>query len=178
MTPPVTDLAAAVRWLLDHLELIRRHPAGAEAADEISTAVRLVEDVVDSPTHRTVVDVGPCPERDEDGYPCAGPVRAHIPATWKQAAYLACRTCNARWETHQWNRAGRRIQREVALRLMPFVDTAAAAAALGISDRAVRQWITDGWLTNHGTTRQILLDLNELNEAATRRAIARAALRT
>lgn len=172
---PADDTPSLARWLLERVPRLRLHEAGPEAADEISDVVRLVEDAVDSPANRTVVTVGPCPERDEQDGPCMGEVRAIIPATWAQVAYMVCSLCGARWETHQWNRAGRRIRRTERLRTRPFVDSKTAALAFGVTDRTVRQWVVEGWLINHGTTRRILIDPDELGEdVPTRRAQRRA----
>jgi excisionase family DNA binding protein len=45
---------------------------------------------------------------------------------------------------------------------MRLVDTEAAALALGVSARRIRQLVQEGRLTNHGTTRRVLISLDEL----------------
>ena len=47
---------------------------------------------------------------------------------------------------------------------MTLIDTAMAAVALGVTDRRIRQLVTAGKLTNHGTTRRILLNLEEVRD--------------
>ena len=45
---------------------------------------------------------------------------------------------------------------------MILVDTETAAIALGVTPRRIRQLVEAGKLTNHGTTRRIMLDVAEL----------------
>ncbi|MGH9001958.1 MAG: helix-turn-helix domain-containing protein [Acidimicrobiia bacterium] len=45
-----------------------------------------------------------------------------------------------------------------------LIDTTTAGIALGVSDRTIRRYVTDGMLTNHGHGRRILIDVAELTE--------------
>lgn len=47
---------------------------------------------------------------------------------------------------------------------MTLIDSATAAAALGITERTVRRLVTRGKFTNHGTPRAILIDLEQILE--------------
>ena len=44
---------------------------------------------------------------------------------------------------------------------MTLLDTATAAAALGVTERTVRRWVVTGKLANHGTARRIRIALEE-----------------
>jgi excisionase family DNA binding protein len=47
---------------------------------------------------------------------------------------------------------------------MTHLDSEAAAVALGCSVRHVQYLVSRGDLTNHGTPRRILVDLDEIDE--------------
>lgn len=49
---------------------------------------------------------------------------------------------------------------------MRVIDTATAAVLLGCTPRRVQQLVQCGTLTNHGTTRRIRLDVDELSDFA------------
>lgn len=79
--------------------------------EQITTAYLAAERVIDAPANRTVIPVGPCPERDvESGEPCAGQVQAFIPAD-DRPARMACTASDGHWwSSIQWLRAGKRIR--------------------------------------------------------------------
>ena len=52
---------------------------------------------------------------------------------------------------------------------MTLIDTAMAAVVLGVTVRHVQRFVAQGDLTNHGSDRQIRLDLAEVSDYATRR---------
>ena len=52
---------------------------------------------------------------------------------------------------------------------MKRLDSEAAAVALGCSVRHVQNLVTRGELTNHGTPRRILIDLDEIEKYLERR---------
>ena len=45
---------------------------------------------------------------------------------------------------------------------MTLIDTAMAGVALGLTSRRIRQLVAAGKLTNYGTTRRILVELDEV----------------
>lgn len=47
---------------------------------------------------------------------------------------------------------------------MTLLDTEAAAKALGVTPRRIRQMVAEGKLTRHGTTRRLKVDLQELRD--------------
>lgn len=47
---------------------------------------------------------------------------------------------------------------------MILIDTEAAAVALGVTARRIRQMVAEGKLTRYGTPRRILVDLQELQD--------------
>ena len=55
---------------------------------------------------------------------------------------------------HAWRRQ---------LKAMKLVDTATAAAAIGVTDRTIQRWVRAGILRNHGGPRRILVDLDTLD---------------
>ena len=48
--------------------------------------------------------------------------------------------------------------------MVTLIDTAMAAVALGVTDRRIRQLVAAGKLTNHGTTRRILVKLEDVRD--------------
>ena len=158
---PADTLPAMAGWLLKNADRLAVHPAAADIHGEIVGAVRFAGRVVDLPANRTTFPVGPCPELT-----CAGEVRAYIPANPERPARMECSVCEARWEPHQWLRAGRRILARKG-ETIGYVDVQAAAASLGVTDRTVRRWVESGRLANHGDERHIKVDL-----AAVERVVA------
>lgn len=47
---------------------------------------------------------------------------------------------------------------------MRLIDSATAAVALGLTPRRIRQLVAAGRLKNYGTTRRILVSLDELTD--------------
>lgn len=52
-----------------------------------------------------------------------------------------------------------------------ILDSATAAAAAGVTERTIRRWVRAGILHNHGTDRRMLVHLDDVDTARTRRAI-------
>ena len=102
-------LVAMSRYLLTRVEWLRHHDAALDVVDEVTSAVRRCRVVIDAPANRTTFVVGPCPETDNAGLPCAGMVRAFIPTSDGEPARMTCRTCQSTYATWQWLRAGKRI---------------------------------------------------------------------
>jgi len=86
-----------------------------QMCDEITDACRRARAATDSPAHRTVIPVGPCPENNTEGDSCTGKVFAFIPADDRPGRM----TCDANptehtWGSVQWHRTGRRILDKMA----------------------------------------------------------------
>ena len=47
-----------------------------------------------------------------------------------------------------------------------LVDTETAALAAQVTPRTIRRWVADGALTNHGTARRVMVDLDEVLDKA------------
>lgn len=47
---------------------------------------------------------------------------------------------------------------------MTLIDTGAAAVYLRVTQRTIRRMVTRGQLTNHGTSRAIRVDLDQLDQ--------------
>lgn len=110
LTPTVT----ASRALLLMIPTIRRHPAVNELVDEITDAIAQARRVVDRPANRTIIEVGPCPEQDEDGADCSGQVYAFIPTEDDRPSRMQCRADDAhKWTSIQFYRVGERIRRKM-----------------------------------------------------------------
>lgn len=98
-------LDVMARFLLLHLPWLRHHEAVNDLADELHHHTTAARHIIDAPTNRTTIPVGPCPETA-----CPGEVRAHIPADPNQTAHMTCTgPQHHRLETWQWARAGQRI---------------------------------------------------------------------
>ncbi|MQB00508.1 MAG: hypothetical protein GEU78_09495 [Actinobacteria bacterium] len=54
-----------------------------------------------------------------------------------------------------------------------ILDSATAAHAAGVTERTIRRWVRSGVLRNHGTDRRLLVHLDDVDTARTRRAIHR-----
>lgn len=63
---PQDNPPAVARWLLNHIEWLRHHKAGAEAVEEITSAVNEVRKAIDRPPGRWFA--GPCDECERDLY--------------------------------------------------------------------------------------------------------------
>ena len=81
---PEDTPAAMARWLLNHVSWLRHHLAGAEAVEEITSAVRAVRKAVDRPAER--IYAGPCKDCNGDMYGKPG------------AAMVACRPCGLEYD--------------------------------------------------------------------------------
>jgi hypothetical protein len=111
--PAETDLIA--QWLGQRCNRLRADLAADDAYVQIRSAVTRAWGVVDHPSDRARVRVGPCVCDDHDG-PCPGTVVAHIPAAEDQPASMRCdhHECSASWGAASWTRIGRAIMRKMA----------------------------------------------------------------
>lgn len=98
------SLAVLAAYLSANVQKLRMRPDAWDAAGEIGAAISAVDRLIDTPIHRTVVAVGPCPEHE-----CGGEVRAYIPTHPDRTSYMTCTRCRRRWESWQWGRIRRRI---------------------------------------------------------------------
>lgn len=104
---PVDDQPKTLApWLWRRVPWLRNQRYGPEFFDELGAIIDRCQQAIDAPPNRAAFNVGPCPRYIDDA-PCPGWVRAIIPDA--NPAYMACIECEARWETWQWRRAGKRI---------------------------------------------------------------------
>lgn len=110
---PADTIAAMAAWLKARTDDIARHGAAVDFYDDIVGSCEVAWRVVDLAANRTRFPVGPCPG-EHVGDDCDGQVWAVIPTDAEHGvARLECRSCGARWEAHEWRRAGRRILAKV-----------------------------------------------------------------
>jgi hypothetical protein len=108
-TVPV--MACALIVALPHF---RKHEAAGEFVAEIRMLTDHIVKCIDSPPYRGRFPAGPCFKEYPDTYGetavCTGEVTAYVPADGSPA-YLACGACKAQWDSTQWNRAGREMDK-------------------------------------------------------------------
>lgn len=133
------DLPAAARWLAEHVDQLRTHPAAAEAFDELHDACAQLERLVDSPPADQLVGMCDCG-------------RTLYAPTWRQVVQCPDPRCKLRWDVER----SRDVLREA---LRGKLLTAAEAARLAAywdertSDqirKLVNKWSERGRLTPHG----------------------------
>jgi len=73
--PTADNPPAVAGWLLGHVEWLRHHRAGAEAVEEITSAVHAVRKAVDRPAER--IYAGPCADCGGDMYGKPGATSVH-----------------------------------------------------------------------------------------------------
>lgn len=115
------DIAGTAGWIARNLSTLRRHSDAGAAFDEITDAIRGARRAIDRPEVATRFYAGPCPEpiEAENEYgvvetaACDGEVWAFIPTEAEKLAFLRCRACDAKWDTTQWLRVGRRMRARI-----------------------------------------------------------------
>lgn len=107
---PLNTVPGMGRFLFAHHDWIRHHEAAVEILGEFVAITRTVRTVIDRHPTRTRFAVGPCPEKDEDGAPCPGEIRAHFPTDEADDPKMTCTVCAAFYPPTQWYRAGVRIR--------------------------------------------------------------------
>lgn len=140
----VTGLAAAARWLAEHVDELRQHQAAGEAFDELTGACRQLERLVDRPADdRRLVGVCDC-----------GTVLYARPG-WTT---IACKvtTCGATWNTGDGQDI---LMRHLDDRLVTASEAARLAAYLADGDRTQEQiralitgWARRNLVLAHGQT--------------------------
>ncbi|MFD6425051.1 hypothetical protein [Streptomyces sp. NPDC060198] len=159
-TGPAPDRAVAplAAFLLRHLDLLLRHPAAGDLAEEIGALVADARRVLQPPVTRRIT-LGRCPragcasavEASAPGRDGAPPedVRCRAGHTWPAGDLLALRRSLS---------AGGRVS-ATAGRTLP---TRLAAQAAGVSEATVRKWASRGKLTRHGSPARAEYDVDEL----------------
>jgi hypothetical protein len=132
---PEDHPTAVARWLLNHVTWLRHHKAGAEAVEEITSAVNAVRRIVDRPAER--IYAGPCKD-------CGGDMYGK-----PDAASVDCRPCGLSYnvtEMLEWMRAqvyGRLVTaREGVILLSRF--------GLPIQQKTIDKWWERKRIADHG----------------------------
>ncbi|MFI9552636.1 hypothetical protein [Nonomuraea endophytica] len=138
---PLDGLAPLSRWLLEHLEWLRHHPAGPDAVTEIRDAVRAVRHSIDRPTPR--IYAGQCNE-------CGTALYARQGATF---AY--CQVCvDAEGEHlhHDVEASKQAMLATLAVSMMAPPEAAFTLSILihPIKPELIRTWAARGKLTPAG----------------------------
>lgn len=132
---PDTDTPAAVAgWLLAHVTWLRHHRAGAEAVEEITSAINAIRKATDRPPER--IYAGPCADCGGDMYTKPG------------AASVECRPCGLEYDVAgrvEWMRTqvyGRLVTaREGVILLCRF--------GLPVQQKTIDKWVERKRLTVH-----------------------------
>ena len=106
------DAERAAAYLLRTLNRHYADPWLAELATDIDRHTRRGQQLIDIPSAKAHIHVGPCPELDTEGEHCTGQIIAWFPTDPTQRPLLQCNTCETRWLPEQWHRAGLAIGRE------------------------------------------------------------------
>lgn len=91
---------------------IPRHYADpwlADLANDIDRHTRRARQLVDTPSVKTTIHVGPCPQPDNQDGVCGGDIYAWFPTDTTQRPVMQCETCGHQWPPEQWTQAGRAI---------------------------------------------------------------------
>lgn len=107
------DLAAFLRR---HIDWWASHDLAGELISDMAIGVSRATGMADLPRDRVRVKVGPCPERVVDdpmepSRPCGGTCWAHFPQKRDEHPWIDCDRCTAVWNSFQWRRLGRRIEK-------------------------------------------------------------------
>ncbi|WP_328720671.1 hypothetical protein OHT52_15120 [Streptomyces sp. NBC_00247] len=159
-TGPAPDRAVAplVAFLLRHMDLLVRHPAAGDLAEEIGGLVADARRVLQPPGTRRIA-LGSCPRAGcasvveasasgLDGAP-SDDVRCRSGHIWPERELLALRQALS---------AGGTVPATTG-RTLP---TRLAARAAGVSEATVRKWASRGKLTRHGSPARAEYDVDEL----------------
>jgi hypothetical protein len=136
---PTTDTPAAVSvWLLSHVEWLRHHRAGAEAVEEITSAVNAIRKAVDRPAER--VYAGPCADCGGDMYGKA------------DAVMVECRPCGLEYSVADmvaW------MHSELRGKLVTAREATVLLGRMGIpvQQKTIEKWRQRDRLFDHGENR-------------------------
>lgn len=111
--PPAASVPAQSTWLASKVGSIRSRVEVKLLLEAIRKLDRDIIRLVDLPTNRSQIHVGPCPNvwpLPQGGQEhCPGQIDAHFPLDVEDECYLICGACEERWPSWQWNRTGSRI---------------------------------------------------------------------
>jgi hypothetical protein len=112
---PRSSIGALSAHLRRHVHLLGNHEAAGDFVVEVSKLVKRIMVVIDSPTFRSKIPVGPCIEQ-VDELPCTGTVIAYTYADQDVVGTMACQRCKKEWPPREWLRVGPQIlaKREAA----------------------------------------------------------------
>jgi hypothetical protein len=114
ITLPADLIATMGHHLANNLHILRKHEAAGELVHEIRALETRIVQVIDLPTERTRIKVGPCPntypDGDGDDTHCIGEIEAVVPVDVTASAYMKCGTCRAEWPSREWYITGPAIQ--------------------------------------------------------------------
>lgn len=133
---PSGRTADLARWMLCHLELIRRHQAAGRIADDITRLIEAAERCIDRPAD--LAYSGPCDECDLDLYGRLG------------ASLVRCRGCGAQYdvtERREWLLAAA----EDTLAHAALIARALSRLGTNIQANRLYVWANRGQILAHGT---------------------------
>jgi len=103
-------MVQAAEYLIGQIVAIRSHPDASGLHDELVSSIQQARYSVDRAANRTIIEVGPCPEEDEEGTCCPGQVFAFIPTEDDRPSRMECKAdASHKWTAIQWMRTGKRI---------------------------------------------------------------------
>lgn len=101
---PADTVSAMALHLIRWLPVLAKHEAGGELVAEIRALVARIYRVIDAPSERSRIHVGPCPNDD-----CPGQVMAVFPADPERESSMFCQACGSAWRPEQWHNVGPKI---------------------------------------------------------------------
>lgn len=158
IVPPLDGITPTSRWLLDHIEWLRHHTAGADAVTEIRDAIRAARTVIDRPRSKTYA--GRCDQ-------CGTSLFAH-----ENATQAVCPVCVG--PDHERQVYSVQERRDAMLAAMSVLCMAPPQAAYALSTlvhpipaNTIRQWSKRGKLhpagvDEHGRNIYRLADIAKL----------------
>lgn len=126
-------------WLLQYTDWLRRHPAAADALEEITAAVADVERMID--VRPQLHYIGPCtaPMGDERSY-CTADLYAR-----EDADVVTCRACGAEWD--MWKRRSANLKAAADIITDPeTIARALTSNGLHVTVERIYKWRERGLL--------------------------------
>lgn len=136
---PSNTMPAMAAWILLHLDGVRRHEAGAEMVEEITTVVLVAEKAIDRPAE--LVYSGPCDECGTDLY------------GRMDAAQVTCRECGY-WYDIAARRAWLLAEAEDQLAHAALVARALNRLGTTVKVDRIYKWVERSQLVAHGVDAQ------------------------
>lgn len=163
LSHPAYTLTHMAEFLAGQVQWIRNQPAGNEAHDELTTAIRNARRAVDRPQDR--VYAGPCSTEDEDDAAHARYLRAifgiaDVPLPTRCDGHLYARegstiaTCDTCTRDMPLNDARDPLLARIDNMHLTATEIVTALGGLGqkINANTLRVWVHRGLLTNHAPT--------------------------